>query len=94
MWACGLARLLHEHRGARIAITFVQHDNPEVQVVENGVLAVRDGDARDELLTRGVVDVIVRADVEKRLLRSDVIRRLVLDRLDLIADAEDQELVL
>src|SRR5437764_2744245 len=74
MWASGLAHLLYEHRGARIAITFVQHDNPEVQVVENGVLAVRDGDARDELLTRGVVDVIVRADVEKRLRAGEKLR--------------------
>ena len=74
MWASGLAHLLYEHRGARIAIRFVQHDNPEVQVVENGVPAVRDGDASDELLTRGVVDVIVRADVEKRLRAGEKLR--------------------
>ncbi|HKC73267.1 MAG TPA: tyrosine--tRNA ligase [Chloroflexota bacterium] len=36
--------------------------------------AVRDGHEIDELLTRGVVDVIVRADVEKRLRAGETLR--------------------
>ncbi|MCL4545308.1 MAG: tyrosine--tRNA ligase [Chloroflexi bacterium] len=67
--AAELAQLLHEHLGARTAFHLLDRTCPECVLLHFPLLSrvPSGGDAIDELLGRGVVDIIKREEIEPRL---------------------------